>query len=332
MTFHSLVPWGRMVVVLAALCAPFGTSTALAAQRNDEAMREAGKHFQRGVTLYGETDYRGALVEFKRAYDLAPNPAVLYNIGETEYQLRDYANALTTFERYLLDSGPSDSHRPEVEANVRELKSRVGRLTITTVPRGAEVSVDDRALGKNFENPVLVGVGHLKVSASMPGRATVTQYIDVAAEDDVSLLMQLPVTAPKPAAEPVPAGLVLTEQPPAPPRHSSLRIAGWVATGVLGAGAVVMGALAIKEGSDLKSERNAVHDDGSNPSYVMEKRQRLDEMADRTRTYSLLADSLGVAALVVGTVTLLSSLGSSPESTGPQLSLGNRSMNLRVTF
>jgi len=59
-------------------------------------VREAGKHFQRGVTLYNETDYRAALVEFRRAYDLAPNAAVLYNIGETEYQLRDYASALIT--------------------------------------------------------------------------------------------------------------------------------------------------------------------------------------------------------------------------------------------
>ena len=109
-----------------------------------------------GVTLYGETDYRGALVEFKRAYELAPNAAVLYNIGETEFQLRDYAGALTTFERYLADAQPSDSHRTEVEANVRELKARVGRLTITTVPRGADVSIDDRALGKGFENPVVV--------------------------------------------------------------------------------------------------------------------------------------------------------------------------------
>ena len=331
MNFRSLVTWGSMAIVLAALCAPFGTSTAWAVQRNDEAMREAGKHFQRGVTLYGETDYRGALVEFKRAYELAPNPAVLYNIGETEYQLRDYASALTTFERYLLDSGPGDSHRAEVEANVRELKSRVGRLTITTVPRGAEVSIDDRSLGKAFENPVVVGVGHLKVTASMPGRSTATQYIDVAAEDDVSVLMQLPVAAPR-SAEPVAGGLMLTEPPPAPSRRSSLRTAGWIATGVLAVGAGVMGVLAIKEASDLRSERNAFKDDGSNAMYAADKRARLDQMADRTRTYSLLGDSLGVAAVVVGAVTLLSGFGSSSESSSPQLSLGNRWMNLRMTF
>jgi hypothetical protein len=332
MTSSSLVPWGRMVVVLVALCAPFGTSTALAAQRNDEALREAGKHFQRGVTLYGETDYRGALVEFKRAYDLAPNPAVLYNIGETEYQLRDYASALTTFERYLQDSGSSDSHRPEVEANVRELKSRVGRLTITTVPRGAEVSVEDRVLGKNFENPVLVGVGHLKVSASMPGRATVTQYIDVAAEDDVSVLMQLPVTAPKQASEVVPAGLVLTDQQSAPARHSSLRLAGWIVTGVLAAGAVTCGVLALRESGDLKSARNGFNDDGTNSTYAADKAAELDRLATRTRNFSITADVLGAAAVIVGAVTLFTGLTSGEDASARQVGVGWGPTGLRVKF
>jgi hypothetical protein len=318
-----------MLVVLVALCAPLTTSTAWAVQRNDEATREAGKHFQRGVTLYGETDYRGALVEFKRAYELAPNPAVLYNIGETEYQLRDYATALSTFERYLLDSGPTDSHRTEVEANVRELKSRVGRLTITTVPRGAEVSVDDRSLGKNFENPVVVGVGHLKITAMMAGRSTVTQYIDVAAEDDVSVLLQLPVASPK-VAESGPAGVSLSEPAPEAQPRSTLRIAGWVGTGALAAGSIVCGILALRASGDLKTERERFGDDGSNPSYAADKAARLDQLASRTRNYSILADSLGAAAVVLGAVTLLTGWGSSHESSAPQVGLGPT--GLRVTF
>ncbi|HET6147156.1 MAG TPA: PEGA domain-containing protein [Polyangia bacterium] len=329
MNHRSLASWGCTAIVLVALCAPFGTSTAWAAQRNDEAVREAGKHFQRGVTLYGETDYRGALVEFKRAYELAPNAAVLYNIGETHYQLRDYASALTTFEHYLADSGPGDSHRAEVEANVRELKSRVGHLTITTVPRGAEVSIDDRSLGKAFENPVVVGVGHLKVTAGMPGRATVTQYIDVAAEDDVSVLMQLPVATPRPG-DAVPAGLVLTDPAPAPPPRSSLRIAGWVATGVLAAGAVASGVLALRESSSLDTERNRYADDGMNPGYAAAKAARLDRLATRTRNFSILADSLGAAAVIVGAVTLFTGMLSGEESGARQVGLG--SSGLRVTF
>jgi len=313
-----------------------GVSPALAAPRNDEAVRDAGKHFQRGVTLYSETDYRGALVEFRRAYELAPNGAVLYNIGETEYQLRDYASALTTFERYLAEAAAGDGHRVEVEANVRELRTRVGRLTITTVPRGADVTIDDRALGNRFENPVVVGVGHLKVTATTPGRAPVTQYIDVAAEDDVSVLLQLPVAgavASKSVEHAVP-GATPTGVPASPAaQRSPLIVAGWITTGVLAVGAGVFGVLAIREAADLKTERESIQDSGaSSPQYAADKMSRLDGLSNRTRTYSMLADSLGVAAVAVGVVTLVSGFGSSPETATTQVSVGYRSLNLQVTF
>jgi hypothetical protein len=336
-----LGPAATVFLVFMHVGVPPALAAGRAAQRNDEATREAGKHFQRGVTLYSETDYRGALVEFRRAYELAPNGAVLYNIGETEYQLRDYASALTTFERYLSEAAAGDGHRVEVEANVRELRTRVGRLTITTVPRGADVAIDDRALGNGFENPVVVGVGHLRVTATMAGRAPVTQYIDVAAEDDVSLLLQLPVpgavavsSKSTESVAPRAPGATLVNAPSseASPR-SSLRVAGWITTGVLAVGAGVFGVLALRESSDLKKARESVNDTGVNSmQYEADKVNELDHLSSRTRTYSILADSLGVAAVVVGVVTLVSGFGSSQESSAPHVSIGYRSLNLQVTF
>jgi PEGA domain len=336
MTARSLVSIGGLILAVMHV----GTSSALAAPRSDETVHEAGRHFQRGVTLYGETDYRGALVEFRRAYELAPNAAVLYNIGETEYQLRDYAGALTTFEKYLSESSAGDGHRTEVEGSVRELKSRVGRITITTVPRGADVSIDDRPLGKTFENPVIVGLGHIKVTATLPGRAPVTQYVDVAAEDDVSVLLQLPAAQSSRTAERTASDATTPAEASAPARGSLLRPLGWIATGVLGAGAVVFGVLAIRKASDLKAERDVDQDNGTNANYAKDKLARLDQLANRTRTYSILADSLGAAAVIVGAVTLISSMSSrgeiagSGDGPGPatKVSLGYRSMNLTVTF
>src|SRR3954469_14619078 len=84
-------------------------------QQPGTSLKEAGKHFQRGVALYNEADYRAALVEFRRAYDIAPNAAVLYNIGQTYYQLQNYAAALTTLQHYLGEAGPTAPHRHEVE-------------------------------------------------------------------------------------------------------------------------------------------------------------------------------------------------------------------------
>ena len=61
-------------------------------------MEEGRKHFQAGVQFYKENDFRAALIEFKRAYELAPNFKVLYNLGQTSLELQDYASALRSFE------------------------------------------------------------------------------------------------------------------------------------------------------------------------------------------------------------------------------------------
>ena len=98
----------------------------------DTPAKEASKHFQRGVALYGEADYRAALVEFRKAYEIAPNATVLYNIGQTYYQLQNYAAALTTLERYLNEAGAQAAHRSEVETTLEILQSRVVRVSITS--------------------------------------------------------------------------------------------------------------------------------------------------------------------------------------------------------
>jgi len=164
-----------------------------AAAEPDGTVREADRHFQRGVALYVEADYRGALVEFERAYTLAPNGIVLFNVGETQYQLRDYAAALATFEHYLVEAPANDSHRTLAEANIKELRTRVGRLRIVTVPAGAEISIDDKVVGQTpFEKAIVVGIGQLSVRATMPGRPPVVRTVDVAAEDDVPLTIEMP--------------------------------------------------------------------------------------------------------------------------------------------
>jgi tetratricopeptide (TPR) repeat protein len=321
---------GLLAALLLWPCAPASAQTA---QPSDDVIREAGKHFQRGVTLYSESDYRGALVEFRRAYETTLNGSVLYNIGETEYQLHDYAGALTTFERYLVEAGPTDSHRAEVESNLRELRTRVGRLTINTIPRGAEVSVDDHLVGNTpFDAPVVIGVGHVRVTATLAGRQPATREVDVAAEDELTVLLQLaPVPSVKTA--PVPAR-VNGDGARTKAGASSLRTMGWVGAGVLGAGAVAMGLLAIHEGDTLKSERDAYQDDMS-AGYAADKRSRLDVLSIRTRRYAFAADSLGAAAVVVGAIMVMTSgrgSGEPPASPPAQVGLGLGSMTVSVPF
>src|SRR5262245_48943462 len=70
---------------------------------------DATAHFQRALELYQEQDFPGALVEFRRAYELNPSYKLFYNIGQVCYQLTDYACALKNFESYLKEGAGSVS-------------------------------------------------------------------------------------------------------------------------------------------------------------------------------------------------------------------------------
>src|SRR5215218_10346672 len=70
-----------------------------------EARDEAKSRFLKGLDLFKEGDYQAALIEFRRANELAPNYNVLYNIGQVYFQLTDYPNALNSLERYLKEGG-----------------------------------------------------------------------------------------------------------------------------------------------------------------------------------------------------------------------------------
>ena len=319
------------ILAVAALALPALLAPAARADDGLSSTRQASKHFLRGVSLYGEADYRAALVEFKRAYGIAPNPAVLYNVGETQYQLQDYAGALTTFERFLAEVGPGESRRAEVEGDIEVLRSRVGHLSIATVPAGADVSIDDQAAGRTpLERALLVSIGRRKVVATMTGRPAVTRYVDVAADDNVTVTLQLPDL---PEAAPAPAPRLETWHPvdAPPPGHGSgtLRVLGWTATGALAASAMTFGVLALRESHDLEVARAAY------PA----SSQTLTHDAQLTTTYSIAADSLAAGALVLGSVTLLSTW-LSPSGGAPtrgsagttRVVLGPASARLEMTF
>ena len=217
----------------------------------NSSVKEAGKHFQRGVTLYNEADYRAALVEFRRAYEIAPNAAVLYNIGQTYYQLQNYAAALSTLDRYLTESGAIAPHRREVEQTIETLQARVGKVAVTTNVADCEVTIDDELVGKTpLSEPVLVSIGRRKVTVMREGRPPETRFVDVAAGDTVKLTLSLgDATGAAPAVPPPrPAGVTS--------EANGLVTAGWITTGVLGAGAITVGVLAFLASRDLKDARD----------------------------------------------------------------------------
>jgi hypothetical protein len=280
------------LAVLVSLAIPVSLRSVAHAQPNSAAVAEATKHFQRGVTLYNEADYRAALVEFRRAYENAPNAAVLYNIGQTYYQLQNYAAALVALGRYLTEAGATAPHRREVEQTIDTLQTRVGKVAISTTVPGCDITVDDELVGKTpLDEPVLVSIGRRKVTSLRDGRVVETRFVDVAAGDTVTVSL---TTDPTRSAAPSAAGAASRDQ------GGSWITYGWIATGIAGAVAVGAGGYAVFAAHDLSNTR------GSSPVMAAQANSTRDDLNSKSSHVSrasLIADVFGAAAVVTGGVT-----------------------------
>jgi tetratricopeptide (TPR) repeat protein len=289
------------LAVLVSLAIPLALHSVAQAQPNAAATADAGKHFQRGVTLYNEADFRAALVEFRRAYEIAPNAAVLYNIGQTYYQLQNYAAALMALGRYLTEAGSTAPHRREVEQTIDTLQTRVGKVAISTSAPGADITVDDELVGKTpLDDAVLVSIGRRKITALRDGRVTETRFVDVAAGDTITVSL---------TAEPAhgnPGGL----PPPSPGTSKSTITTGWIVTGIAGAGTLITGGYAWLASRDLSNARNAQPVPAES---VSARADDLSSKSSKVKTWSYIADGFLAATVIAGGVTLYLSVSRSKE-------------------
>ncbi len=262
-------------------------------------VREAEAHFHRGVELYKESDYGGALVEFKRAYEIAPNYRVLYNLGQTYFQLQRWAEALEALQDYLTQGGAqiAPEKRASVESDVRQLENRIGQVEVKVNLDGAQIMVDDQAAGTSpLAQPIVVSVGHRKVSATKAGLPEQERFLDVAAGDHATVELDFPPpVAAAPAPRPAPAPVVAAAPPPPPPEHHSGKWIAWGIAAGLGAATAVTGVLTLVFNSSLSKDLNAFPGDANT----------IHGDRTNTQTFGVVTDALIGATVVAGGIAIV---------------------------
>ena len=265
-------------------------------------VEDARQRFRRGVELHEEGDIGGAQAEFSRAYELCPSYKILYNLAQIAYQQRDYAAALQRFSRYLRDGGDEipEPRRHQVEAEIERLRHRIGRLKVSVREAGAQLYVDDLAVGVAASpEPVAVNVGRRKVEIVLPDGEHRVRLVDVPGGETVGVSFERSPPKPAMAAGPPAPSLALglaTEPGARPARRaaSGARLAAWVVTGLLGAGAGVSGGFALSASRTLEQQRNAYparYDD-------------LQQAQSDAHRWALITDGLLLGAAVAAGVSL----------------------------
>ena len=319
------------IAALAAALALAVPSLPAAAQPSKEQQNDAATRFRKGLDLYKDGDFQAALIEFRRAYELAPNFNVLYNIGQVYFQLQDYPGALKSLERYLSEGGdriPS-ARRADVQKDIEKLRARVANLEIACTVPDADVTLDDVSVGKcPLPKPIMVSAGRHKVNISKVGFTTATKVIEIASGDSIKVPLDpveqktaTPVGPVEPKIIEVPVQQPV--QPPPPPAPTPVRVAPiafGVTTGVLTIGAVVTGVLALGASSDLASQRMS----------STATRTSLDSAQTKTQALALTTDILtGVAVVGLG-VTIYTAVRKESPPAAPAAATGLSQVRVKV--
>jgi hypothetical protein len=285
-----------------------------------EALDEARTRYERGTQLYGEGDYKLALIEFTRAYDLAPNYKVLFNIGQVNLQLGNYAAARRAFEQYVKDGAGEipDKRKAEIEKELASLRNRTAHINVVTNVDGAEITVDGIPVGVTpLKDRLLVDAGQHTVAAKKVGRIAASRAVTLAGTDDIKIEFELPeeVTPVTPAGVGPPIG---DKETPVERDEPSYIWVPWVITGALAAGATVTGIFALSAADDLNTER----DEPTTQAEMAQKRGTLEDAESKARTLAIATDVLAGSAVVAGAIAIIYTV--SELNSGEQSSAGPR--------
>lgn len=281
-------------VLVAALVFAFAPATHAEEPDAASAAAQAEEHFKRARQLYDEGDFTLSLVEFQRAYDISPNYRVLFNIGQVDIQLYNYAAARTALERYLKDGGAEipDARRAQVEQDLKMLRERTAHLRIRTSPPGSDVAIDDVPVPAGaLADEVLVNAGRRKIVVTRPGHAPVTRLVTLAGGDHADVAIDLAPLQLEPA-KPV---VVAVPQRDEPKKSYTPAIVGWSATAGLAIATGVVGGLYLSKQADI--------DKLSDPSRQVTKQEADDATASADRL-AVAADVLGLATIVAGVLSV----------------------------
>jgi hypothetical protein len=274
---------------------------------------QAREHFLRGVELYREGNYRAAIIEFERAYSIAPNYKVLFNIGQAYLELQDYAAALTAFERFSSEGGAdlTEQQKSDVEAEIKKLAGRIAKVELTVNVPSATISVDDVTVGRSpLTKPLTLSTGRHKIVVAREGFLPETRMVDLAGGDARKLEVVLKEVAAPKATEPAPV------TPQAPQPETGMGTPFWVGlglTGVFAVGSGVTGYLALSAKNDNDDQAKTL---GTTRSDLQDSQKRMDNFALATDIL------LGATVLAGGLTIYFAAEGPSEPSTQVGLAPG----------
>ena len=132
-----------------------------------ENVVSAKSMFAEGESLFDEGAYLAAAAAFQRAYELAPHPSTLVNIGYCYEFAKEYVRAISIYDEYLQTPLEKSSKTAEkIRNRLAMLKLLVGEMHVFCDPVDCIVEIDGVVKGDTADGEMVIMMA--------PGTYTVT--------------------------------------------------------------------------------------------------------------------------------------------------------------
>jgi hypothetical protein len=156
------------------------------------ARQEAAERFDRGLRLFNQGENAGALVEFKRTYELTGDPSTLFNIGLVYAELKRPVDAVDALDTLLKSAAKlAPEQRQKAEKVRAEQWTFVSFVEVGTNVQ-AMIEVDGvEASHTPLSGPLRLAAGHHVVGAVAAGYAPSRKTIDIAGGETQKVSFEL---------------------------------------------------------------------------------------------------------------------------------------------
>jgi tetratricopeptide (TPR) repeat protein len=193
-----------------------------------------------GLAEYARGHYREARVHFERAHGVLPSARTLRALGNTDFELRNYGDAVRHLEAALASQvRPLDDElRATTERLLERARSYVGEVHIQIDPDSATVSVDGVLVARGPRASLALVVGEHVLEFKALDRLPERRNLMINSRDKVALevVLKQPPEQPQPL---LPTSTMQANERTHLSRRAKLWIGVGVAVAAIGAGIAI---------------------------------------------------------------------------------------------
>lgn len=241
--------------------------------------KEAGVHFKKGEDLFKKKQYKESKAEYEEAEELFPGATPKYWIARNAEELGQFEEAAAWYDKAVELNKLKPELQKDATDRVAALKAKPAKVSVTSDPVGATITVDGKALAEKTPATLDLAPGKHKIVLVAEKKKPFEQEIDVVAFKGAQLTATLEAVPEKIADKvpPPPPPVATTTPPPVttPPvdaprgrDHTWVYVTGAAAIVGLGVG-TFFGVKALGDKSDYdKSPTQDIHDRGTRNALI----------------------------------------------------------------